>query len=442
MNNLDICQKAVKLALQKGATDAACSLTTSDSSEVSVVKGDMEGLDASKSLALNVKVYFGQKTASLGVTSLDGDSVEECVDAAVLLAKGASENPFEGLADAKEIQKVTAAEIAKLDMVDPAKPFTPEEMYDLACEMEKAAYAVPNVKAVRSSDVSQGRDTTSIVLSNGFEGEVEDTWYRLMVDPMAAKGDLQAISYDYSVAFHKADLDSALKVGTTAGEKAAAMMNQVKLPKSGQIPVVFSPEISASFLKGALSGCLGGGAIYGGQSFINKDDLGKKMFGSNVTLLDNRVKPRSLGSSAFTKNGLVGPESVAFVKDGVIENFTMDVVTARKLGMSAANGRPGMYNGYFKPSTQSVADMISDIKLGFYVTGTMGRGFKSETGDISFTVEGYVIRDGIITGDFVLEATMAGNIVDVLNNVTFANDLVERNNLNASTARVDGLSIF
>lgn len=441
MSNLDICHKAVKLALKLGATDAACSVSTSEETSLSVYQGQSEGLSGAHPIGLGVKVYLGQKVGAFSVNDLSDESVEESVKAAILMAKGSPENAYEGIADASLIQPVSADAIKQLDMVDPNAELTPDEMLKMACEMEQAAYAVTHVNSTRNSKISQGRDSSALVISNGFEGESHDTWYSAFVDPIAQSGDLKVTSYDYHSVFHKADLDAVAKIGQKAGEKTAAMLNQTKLPQKGKLPVVLSPEMSASLLRGGISSCLSGSTIYGGQSFLSKDDIGKSLFGKNIHLLDNRVKPRGLGSAAFTGNGLIGPESVHLIQNGVVENLTMDVVTARKLGLSPHLGRPKLYNGYFKPSTQSVGDMMSDIKLGFYITGTMGRGFNPINGDMSYTVEGYLIRDGLITNEFVLEATMAGNIKDMLNNATFASDLVTRNNLNASTTRVEGLTI-
>lgn len=441
MNNLDICRKAVKLALKLGASDAACSVAQSEKTSLSVFKGQSEGLSGSNPIGLGVKVYLGQKVGSFSVNDLSDESIEESVQNAILMAKGSPENPYEGVVDPSMIQPVLPETIKQLDQVDSSAGFTPDEMLKMACEMEQAAYAVAGVHATRHSEISQGRDSSALVISNGFEGESHDTYYSAFVDPIAQKGDLKVTSYDYHSVLHRADLDAIAKIGQTAGEKTAAMLNQVKLPQAGKIPVVLSPEMSANLLRGSISACLSGGAIYGGQSFLSKEDLGKSLFGENISLLDNRFTPRGLGSSAFTGDGLIGPESVHLIKDGVVENLTMGAMTARKLGLSPHLGRPQLYNGYFKPSAQSPHDIMSDIKLGFYITGTMGRGFNPINGDMSYTVEGYLIRDGLITNEFVIKATMAGNIKDMLSNVTFANDMLARNNTNASTTRVEGLTI-
>ena len=71
----------------------------------------------------------------------------------------------------------------------------------------------------------------------------------------------------------------------------------------------------------------------------------------------------------------------------------------------------------------------------------MGHGFKPSRGDMSFTIGGYVIENGIITDDYVLEATLSGNLIEMLNNTTFAQDLKFKYGSNSPTALVEGVSI-
>lgn len=47
MKHLDTCKRAVQLALQKGASDAACTISTDEKTTISVNKGQSEGLSAS-----------------------------------------------------------------------------------------------------------------------------------------------------------------------------------------------------------------------------------------------------------------------------------------------------------------------------------------------------------------------------------------------------------
>lgn len=441
MSNLEICQKAVKLALKLGASDAVCSISTEDSTEVSAFKGKSEGLEGGNSLGMGVKVYMGQKVGSFSINDLSDESIDDAVRNALALAKLSPENEFEGVADRSLVQNVSAEMLNQLDRIDNTEAFTPDEMLRLACEMEEAALAVATVQSTRSSSVSHSKGSSTLVISNGFEAESHYTVSSAMIEAIASNGSIKTTDYDYHTAFHKADLDSVLLIGKKAGEKSAAKLNQVSMPKMGKVPVLFKPEMSARLLLGAVSSCLSGSTIFAKQSFMTTDDIGKQLFGKNICLLDNRVRPRGLGSAAYTGDGIVGPESVHFIKDGVLENLTFGVLSGRKLGLSPEMGRDGMYNAYLKPGDLSVNELIFDIKLGFYLTSIMGHGFKSITGDMSYTVEGFIIRDGVITKEFVNEATMAGNLKDMLNNVTFANDLNFRYGSNAPTARVEGLTI-
>lgn len=441
MTHLNICRQAVQLALKKGASDVKVVASTSESYGDSVFQGESGGFEGESNIDFSVKVYVGQKVGQVSTTDLSEDAVADAVDAAITVAKGAEENPYEGLVDASEIGTVSKSDITQLNLVDPNAGFTPQEMVDMATEMEKAAFAVPTVDKSRSADVQYDIGTHAVVMSNGFEAEESYTRHQAVMQAVAEKDGKMMIDYDYHYGPFKNGLDSMAVIGKKAAENAASKLNQVELEKSGKIPVVLKPEITASLLRGHLSSAVNGAAIFAKSSFLNKDMIGQKLFGSNVTLFDDRLLPGSFGSSVFTLDGLVGPQSVAFVENGVLQHLTTDVITARKLALPYNQGRPRMYNAQFKVDDVSVKDLIADIKYGFYVTGLMGKGYTATTGDISYTVEGFIIRDGLLTGDFVLKATLAGNLQDMLNNVTFANDLETRNNLNASTSRLEGVTI-
>ena len=88
----------------------------------------------------------------------------------------------------------------------------------------------------------------------------------------------------------------------------------------------------------------------------------------------------------------------------------------------------------------SPAELIADIKSGFYVTGMMGRGANLVTGDYSRGAEGFWIEDGEIAYP-VSELTIAGNLSDMFMNVTPADDLVFRYGTNAPTLRIEGMTV-
>jgi PmbA protein len=93
-----------------------------------------------------------------------------------------------------------------------------------------------------------------------------------------------------------------------------------------------------------------------------------------------------------------------------------------------------------EPGSVSPADLMADIKEGFYVTDLIGHGVNGLTGDYSRGASGFVIRYGRIEGP-VAEVTIAGNLKDMFRNLTPANDLEFRHGTNAPTLRLEGMTL-
>ena len=86
------------------------------------------------------------------------------------------------------------------------------------------------------------------------------------------------------------------------------------------------------------------------------------------------------------------------------------------------------------------AELIADIKDGFYVTDLIGSGVNMVTGDYSRGASGFWIENGQRTYA-VSEVTIAGHLNDIFSSMTPANDLTFKYGINAPTVRLEGLTV-
>jgi PmbA protein len=106
-------------------------------------------------------------------------------------------------------------------------------------------------------------------------------------------------------------------------------------------------------------------------------------------------------------------------------------------------GNPGIGGGnvYLEKGNLSPAEIIADIKSGFYVTELMGFGVNMVTGDYSRGASGLWIENGELTYA-VQEVTIAGNLKEMFKNiVAIGNDLEFRSSVAAPTLRIEGMTI-
>jgi PmbA protein len=251
--------------------------------------------------------------------------------------------------------------------------------------------------------------------------------------------------YDYSSALHGADLDPAEQVGRCAGERAVERLNPRKI-ETKRVPVVFDRRVAGSLI-GHLSGAISGSSVTRKTSFL-KDKLGARLFRSGIRVIDDPLRKRGLRSRPFDGEG-IATAPLAVIEDGVLTSWFLDCATARELGLATTGHAhrgvssppsPGPTNLHLEAGRDTPAAMIADIADGFYVTDLIGMGVNQVTGDYSRGASGFWIENGARTFP-VSEVTIAGNLVEMFDTLTPANDLEFRFGTNAPTVRVEGLTV-
>ena len=182
-------------------------------------------------------------------------------------------------------------------------------------------------------------------------------------------------------------------------------------------------------------------------SFL-KDRLGDRLFDSSIRIIDDPLRVRGLRSQSFDAEG-VAVKRLAIIDDGILTSWLLDSATARELGMTttghahrgvSSSPSPGAYNLHLEAGQQSPAELMSDIKEGFYVTDLIGSGVNGVTGDYSRGAAGFWIENGELTYA-VSEVTIAGHLFDIFKSMIPANDLEFKYGVNVPTVRIEGLTI-
>jgi PmbA protein len=216
--------------------------------------------------------------------------------------------------------------------------------------------------------------------------------------------------------------------------------------KTAQVPVIYHWRVSSGLVR-HLTGAINGAAIARGTSFL-KDRMGQPVFAAGIRIMDDPHRPRGLRSKPFDGEGFA-TSAMPLIEDGKLQTWLLDLASARQLGLkstgNAARGTggppsPGATNVYLEAGAATPAELMADIKQGFYVTELIGMGVNGVTGDYSRGASGFWIENGEITVP-VSEMTVAGNLKNMFRALTPANDLVFRYGTDAPTVRVDGMTV-
>jgi PmbA protein len=427
-------------AKRAGADAADALLVESVAASVSYRLGKLEDVERSESADLGLRVFVGQKVAFVSSTDFSADALAALPERALTMARLAPEDRFAGLAPAD----LLARDIPALDLEDKVEP-PAETLVAWARDAEAAGLAVKGVTNSEGGGASFSRTAIALATSSGFSGRYAGTSHSICVAVLAGEGTGMERDHDHATARHAGDLLSPDAIGKSAGERAVRRLNPRKV-KSQAVPVVFDPREAAGLL-GHFAGAISGAAIARGVSFL-KDRMEEAVFAPEISIIDDPHRRRGLRSKPFDGEGVAGKRR-ALIDGGRLTTWLMDCASARQLGLSstghAARGTggppmPSATNLYMEAGTLSPEALIADIKQGFYVTELMGMGVNGVTGDYSRGAAGFWIENGQLAYP-VSEVTIAGNLKDMFARLTPASDLEFRYSYNASTCRIEGMTL-
>jgi PmbA protein len=433
---LNVLEDLMRRATAAGADAADAGLSRDSSLSLGLRLGQREKLERSESQDVSLRVFVGKRQAIVSTSDLSSPMLDELAQRAVAMARAVPEDPFCGPAE----PELLARSWPDLEALDPHEP-TEESLTEKLHQAEDAARAVSGVTNSEGAEAGWGRVDMALIGSNGFNGHFSLTRYGLSVSVIAGEGTEMERDYDYSSTVFGSDLADPVALGKAAGERAVKRLHPRKV-QTAKLPIIFDPRISNS-LVGHFVGAINGGSIARGTSFL-KEQMGKQVFGPGITIVDDPHRPRGLRSKPFDGEGVANRRS-NLIDNGVLQTWILGCREARQLGLKSTGhgsrgGSPSASNVYMQPGTLSPAEIIKSIDNGFYVTELIGHGVNGVTGDYSRGAAGFWIEKGAIAYP-VSEVTIAGNLKDIFQNLTPANDLVFRYGTDAPTIRIDGMTI-
>ncbi|HZU28406.1 MAG TPA: metallopeptidase TldD-related protein [Bryobacteraceae bacterium] len=440
MIDVQIAVDAVRLALERGATDAECTLADGDEFSARVRMRELETLKEAGSQAAGLRVLMGRRAGSGYTSDLTREGVRQMVESAVELAGIATEDPFAGLPDDNELGswdgdlKLWSDDVASLEA---------RFKIDEALAAEQAALAADE-RIVNSEGASFDSWTGGRAFANsrGFAGAYRTSSCSLSVTPVARQDGRMERDYWFSLARSHAGLEPAAEVGRRAAERALRRLGSRKLPTC-KVPVIFEPR-TARTLVGHIFEAVNGDSVYRSATFL-AGRLGERAASEQVTVVDDGTIPGLFGSSPFDDEGVPSRRTVV-IERGVLKTWLLNSYAARRLGMKttgnaargvAGNASIGHGNFFLEPGDKSEQEIVRGIGRGLYVTELIGSGVNIVTGDYSRGAAGLWIEGGEFAYP-VSEITIAGKLPEMLTGITQVGSELEFRGSTASPALVIG----
>ncbi|MCM1131269.1 MAG: TldD/PmbA family protein [Roseburia sp.] len=303
---------------------------------------------------------------------------------------------------------------------------------------------------VQMTEVSyqEEENIVTIVNSNGLDVKRHSRYAFLVAEAVCVKDGETKTGFDYIRLDNLKDVDIN-SLAKDAVESAVSTFGADSIT-SGAYPVVLDKKVVSSLL-GAFASVFSAEAVLKNMSFL-KDKVGQKVFGSNITLMDDPLSLDAPSQAAFDDEG-VASYTKAVVENGVLKTYLHNLKTAAMMNVkSTGNGyKLGIQsnvgvqpsNFYLKAGDTSLEDMFEQVKDGVYITSVSGlhAGLSPVRGSFNLQSSGFMIENGKKTKPVTL-IILSGTLQELLNNVTaVGNDFEFKRGVGAPSLMVKSMAI-
>lgn len=444
LNDKDVMNILIDTALSNGATAADCVLSRSRGLSLTRRLGKDETIERYEDFDTGLRVFVGNKIASVSTNDNSEAAIRDVAKRAVDMAKIAPQDDFSLIASQETLNDFPIQNSISVDSYDEVEPNI-DIIRDRAKEVEDSALSVKGITNSDGADASWGEGETLLMTSNGFFGSSKKSNHSVSVVVIAEKDGKMERDYDYSSKVFGKDLRNSNQIGIEAAKKTLARMGATK-PLTGKYPVIFDPRVSRS-IAGHFASAINGSAIARKTSFL-KDMLNKQIANPAINIIDDPFLKRGLGSRLFDAEGL-GSRKYTLIKDGVLEQWLLDLSSAKQLNLKPSGNAkrgisgppsPGTSNFMISPGDVTPDNLIKNVSEGFFVTDMIGSSVSMITGDYSRGASGFWIKNGELSIP-ITEATIAGNLKEMFMTLQPANDIDHSHSINSPTLLIEGMTI-
>jgi PmbA protein len=402
---------AVQAARRAGAKDAWATATRSRTVEFDLRNGKLEKVADSTARGLSIRLYVDGRYSAHATTDLRPDQVKAFVENGVAITRALEPDAHRRLAEpALHPRRLPALELedARVGKLD-----RDTRLAWLRAMNERVAGAPKVISA--TSSVTDGTSIVAAASSNGFHHAYETTNIGYSTGITLDDGDRRPEDWMGAWARHVDALPPVAGIADEALRLARARLGMTKGPTRRTTMVVDAR--AAANIVGRLLGPATAGAVQQERSFW-RGKLGKPMVSKHLTIVDDPLIPRGLGSRPFDGEGIAAAR-LPLIEAGVLRNLYVDTYYGSKLGAKPTTGSGS--NRVIALGTRGRDALIAAAKDGIYVTSWLGGNMDGTTGDFSLGARGHLIEGGAI-GAPCGEMNVTGNIVDLFSRLVEVGD--------------------
>ncbi len=419
-------QGIINRGLELGLEAVEVYASTSESNTIKLDDGKLESYNMKEIFSVSIRALKDGKMAYVNSESLDDDTIESVLQSLLknVNALDATEPEFmyEGGSTYTEVP----------DVKSDYKEHTTGEKIAMLKKMESAARAKSDkIVKIGYCQYSETSHKAQLVNSKGLDLEREMSYTSTFLGALASNGEQTVVgmSGDINLNFDDIECDRIIEEST---ESALSQLGAGSI-ETGKYPVVFKRDAASEILSAFSSVFLGDSALR--KMTLLTDKVGTKVFGDNVTIVDDPFSDVALVKYPFDDEG-VPCRTKNVVENGIFCGFLNNLKTANFLkaeptgnGFKAGAGiASSPTNLYLKEGNLTKDEIIATIDNGIFVTEVNGlhAGLNPISGAFNVQASGFVIKDGKLDRPITL-FVVSGNFYEMMNDVAeIGNDIEKR----------------
>lgn len=401
-------------AQEQGAQKVRITLSKSLMNLVGLLNGTVDKTAHALDRSLQLQLFVDGRYGAFSSNRLEKDGLEAFIREAIGTVKMLEADSYRDLPAPERLAK-DAVSGRELDLYDPAyESLTAEKRRQMALESCYFHQAPGSPKLVAEEGEYSDSVFDSVTIDSqglyarhtessfeiGYESTVED-----------AQGN-HFSSYWWDATPRLLDLQWK-DCAATACRRAVAQIGPEGI-SGGKYNLIVDSECAAKLLTPVLS-ALGGFSLQQKNSFL-VDSLNKKLFPEQLTILDAPRTPGDTGCRLFDSEGVATQER-AIIEKGVVKTYFLNTYMAAKMELPPTVEDVTRVKLMPVGEARTLEDLLQQVGHGILVTGFNGGNSNPATGNFSYGIEGFLIKDGrrvhpvrelLITGNFL---TLWGNLL-------------------------------
>ncbi len=398
-----LAKHCLNFALEQGADKVRITLTKSLLNLVGLLNGEVDKTSHALDRSLQLQLFVEGRFGSFSSNRLEKEGLEAFIREAIDTVKMLEADAYRTL-PAPERQAKDAVTGLELGLYDPAyESLTAEDRRQMAL----GSIAWPKEGLIAEEGEYSDSVFDSLTLdSQGLEARHTETSFEIGYESTIEDAEGRHFSsYWWDATPRLKDLqlkDCAEK----ACQRAVDQLNPKTVP-SGKYTLILDTECASKVVTPLLS-ALGGYSLQQKNSFLT-DSLGKKLFPQGLTILDAPRTPGDTGCRLFDSEG-VATREMPIIENGVVKTYFLNTYIAGKMEMEPTIEDATRVKVLPFGNCKTQQDVLNQVKDGILVTGFNGGNSNPATGNFSYGIEGFLIKDGkrvhpvremLITGDFL-----------------------------------------